>query len=157
MKPPKPLPPLDLLFERFYVDSTSPTGLRNAVAGHQRPLDGVAGWVDTHYGRVYVDGQHYQSHRVVHCMRTGFDDVEREVDHKDRNKLNNHPFNLRWANRSEQALNRATKHEYPGVYKRGNSWVLEIYRRKEGVRIYRRGFSSALEAHLRRQQILSTL
>lgn len=105
------LPSLDLLFDRFYVDSTSPTGLRR--------LNGkVAGGSDGRYYRVKIDGTNYLVHRLVLAMRTGADHRHLEADHKDRNRLNNHPFNLRWVTKTEQNTNRGSW----GRYSKGVSY-----------------------------------
>jgi hypothetical protein len=103
-----PLPSIDELFDRFYVDSTSPSGLRYAkdLAGTRIKAHDVAGALTQGYWRIIVAGKGYQVHRIVHVMRSGVDDPNLTVDHKDRNSSNNHPFNLRWATQSEQCLNR---------------------------------------------------
>lgn len=59
---------------------------------------------------IYKDGSHtrYMVHRLVAetflCSVSG----KETVDHKDRDSLNNDVFNLRFADRKEQALNRKT-------------------------------------------------
>ena len=56
------------------------------------------------------------------------------VDHIDRNSLNNHVSNLRWASRHTQAMNRdqpigASGHRY--IRKHGNGWEVRIQRHKQ--------------------------
>lgn len=114
-----PLPSLDDLFDRFYVDSTSPTGLRWARQVNSRALkDQPAGSLTGRYYSVYIQGQKFSCHRVITAMRTGVDRLDMEVDHVDRNRLNNHPFNLRWASRSQQMRNKSNWGKcLPGVYR----------------------------------------
>ena len=157
--------PLDRCLELFYVDSTSPSGLRNAVDRHKSPAHRVAGWkvVNPRNGytthMVYIDGKAYQSHRIVYAMRTGHVDPF-EVDHIDQNSLNNHPFNLRAATRSEQCINKTHPNatgKYRGVTRRGSKWAYEIRRRSAGIRINQGGFATEYEAHLAREAKLATL
>ena len=113
------LPSLDELFDRFYVDSTSPTGLRWARQVNSRALkDQPAGSLTGRYYSVYVRGQKFFCHRIIAALATGVDRPEMEVDHIDRDCLNNHPFNLRWATRSDQMRNKTNWGKYAqGVYK----------------------------------------
>lgn len=58
------------------------------------------------YLRVRVDGQYILVHRVVYAVVYG--ELPDEVDHKDGNRTNNRPDNLRKASRAEQMRNTAT-------------------------------------------------
>ena len=162
--PTKPIP-LERCFELFYVDSTSPSGLRNAVDRHKSPKGRMAGWKVTNKRNgytthsVYIDGKPYPSHRVVYAMTTGHCDPF-EVDHKDQNSENNHPFNLREATRSEQCINKTHPNatgRYRGVSRNGSKWSYEIRRRSQGIRIYQGGFMTEHEAWLAREARLATL
>ena len=115
----KPLPSLDDLFDRLYVDSTSPTGLRWARQINSRALkDQPAGSLTKRYCTVSIGGQRFACHRIIAALTTGVDRPDMEVDHVDRNRLNNHPFNLRWATRSGQMRNKTNWGKYAqGVYK----------------------------------------
>lgn len=103
-----PMPSLDQLFDLFYVDSTSPTGLRWARNGYrnQQRVGDVAGCLTDDYARVQINGRLWPVHRLIHKMRTGQDRADCVVDHIDRNKVNNHPFNLRWKTPRGNSLNR---------------------------------------------------
>ena len=57
------------------------------------------------YKTVRVDGKAHYVHRIVKEMTTG-KKVTGDVDHKDRNRANNKPKNLRTATRSENNKNR---------------------------------------------------
>ncbi len=162
--PTKPIP-LDRCFELFYVDSTSPSGLRNAVDRHKSPKDRMAGWRKVNksngyvFHLVYIDGKEYPSHRIVYAMRTGHCDPV-EVDHIDQNSENNHPFNLREATRSMQCINKTHPNatgKYRGVEKRGSKWSYAIRRRSQGLRITRGGFMTEYEAWKAREARLRTL
>jgi hypothetical protein len=162
--PTKPIP-LDRCFELFYVDSTSPSGLRNAVSRHISPRGRMAGWRVSNrrktytFHMVYIDGKTYPSHRVVYAMMTG-KATPLEVDHIDRDPLNNHPFNLREASRSEQCLNKVHPNatgNYRGVLRWGSKWSYEIRRRSQGIRIYQGGFMTEREAWLAREARLATM
>ena len=157
--------PLDRCFELFYVDSTSPSGLRNAVDRCKSPKGRMAGWRVSNkrrtytYHSVHIDGKAYPSHRVVYAMTTG-NPTPIEVDHIDQNPLNNHPFNLREASRSEQCINKTHPNStgrYRGVFMRGSKWAFEIRRRSQGIRIYQGGFMTEHEAWLAREACLATL
>lgn len=89
---------LTRLLGRYEVCPTARSGLsRNG-----RPL---AGSIDP-YGYVQMDTPvgRVLAHRLVHFVTTG--QQPPTVDHKDLNKLNNRPDNLRAATRSEQCINR---------------------------------------------------
>ena len=56
------------------------------------------------YVRVFVDGKSYLAHKLVYLIEHG--DMPTELDHIDRNKLNNDVSNLRPCTRSENSINR---------------------------------------------------
>ena len=74
-----------------------------------------------------------------------------EIDHINRNTMDNRKSNLRIVTRSENASNNAAKH----VYKRGNSWVYEIV--KYGKRFKMGGFKSQKEAQTALQACLNKM
>lgn len=121
----EPLPPIDELFDRFYVDSTSPSGLRNARKIYRAEKDEVTGTPQgVGYYTVKIRGTHYLTHRIVHALRTGCDQPDKQIDHIDRNRGNNHPFNLRWVTANENQRNKHcyNKNDLKGVRQRGSRW-----------------------------------
>lgn len=61
-------------------------------------------------------------------------DPKLEIDHIDRNKLNNHISNLRCVTRSENTRNQNKRKncssQYKGVSLSGNKWVVSVYQKK---------------------------
>lgn len=60
------------------------------------------------YRTVRISGKAYYVHRIIKEMTTG-KKLSGEVDHKDRNRSNNKPSNLKKANRSQNNKNRDRK------------------------------------------------
>ena len=83
-KPSRPLPPLELLKDRFYISEDSPSGLRNKQMLSSRALkDAVAGCkAHTGYYYVGINSVLYLAHRVAYALLTGEDPGEMEVDHE---------------------------------------------------------------------------
>jgi stalled ribosome alternative rescue factor ArfA len=73
------------------------------------------------YWRFQLKGKTWKLHRVIYIMLNGEIDRDLDVDHKDRNKDNNHPSNLEAKTCSGNNLN---KQKGKGRYarKRGNRW-----------------------------------
>ena len=62
---------------------------------------------DQGYRMIHLAGKNYRAHRLAHLLYFGFDVPE--VDHINRDKLDNRICNLRAATRTENALNRIWK------------------------------------------------
>ena len=149
----KQLPSIDFLFDRFYVDSTSPTGLRYAKDLPRQAKarkDMVAGTLGSAgYFMVRVDGNLFLAHRIVHAMRCGHDNPQLTVDHKDRRRSNNHPFNLRWLDPSGQERNKPTR----GALLRGVTLLkdrpnpYQAQATVNGVKTYLGCYATEQEAH----------
>lgn len=75
--------------------------------------------------QVHVDRRHYTVSRVLYLMAKGVDPGELQVDHKDRNPLNNNVGNLRLGNNSLQGHNR-------GLPKNNKSGAVGVTPRKNG-------------------------
>jgi len=90
------------------IDASSPSGLIWIKQRHHRaPKAGAfAGCNSSGYWSVMVYNKHYMCSRIIMALTTGEDRPDLEVDHIDRNPLNNSVDNLRWLDRRGQNLNR---------------------------------------------------
>jgi len=107
MTQPKPLPPLELLLERFeYNEETGHLYYNNTPRNDLAP--GTVAGYDTGRGwlRVKISGLHYKVHRIVWKMYYGEDPPEGlEVDHINRVRTDNRIENLRVVTRSVNMAN----------------------------------------------------
>jgi hypothetical protein len=112
-----PLPPLERLNELLEVVEIPEdkygewSGLvRKVSRGGQRAGSEAGCLVRTARGvsrwKVMVDNQRYYASRLIYFMINGVDPDKLDVDHKDRNPLNNNIENLRLGNGSLQGHNR---------------------------------------------------
>tara|TARA_R110002020_G_scaffold56402_1_gene156059 strand:- start:332 stop:694 length:363 start_codon:yes stop_codon:yes gene_type:complete len=108
----KKLPSVELLKERFEVDSSSPTGLKyKSNVGKKIKAGQVAGnyaTSGTSGAEMYLVGYNrskLQVHRVIWKMLNG-KDPDQVIDHIDNNPLNNNISNLRDVTQRENLLNR---------------------------------------------------
>jgi hypothetical protein len=110
----------------------------------------------TRHGYYYVilckDGKKklHTVHRLVAEAFIDNPENKSQVDHKDRNKLNNKVDNLRWASHSENCLNTKSKN----IYKNGNGYQVRF--QVQGVR-FDKTFKTYEEACLQRDAILYVL
>lgn len=82
------------------------------------------------YRRVRVDGVTYRYHRVIWLMHTGVW-PELDIDHINRNLLDNRISNLRLATKSQNQVNRPgwSKSGMPkGVYRHGKRFVAQAWK-----------------------------
>ena len=117
-----PLPPLERLNELFEIVPIAESQLKiqsglvwkvkrrgtrgiGSVAGTKQPHSKTPGRFDW---RVGVDGSYYFVSRLIYFMATSEDPGELEVDHKDRNPMNNNFGNLRLGVELVQENNRGT-------------------------------------------------
>ena len=114
---------------------------------HQKPAGNI-----TPGGRqsLMLDYQNYQAHRLIWMWMTGEDPAEKEVDHIDRNPLNNCWDNLRLATHSQNMTNCKGKSRSglpKGVQKQqlSNRFMSRI--RKDGKVHYLGTFDTPEEAH----------
>ena len=148
----KPLPPIELLNERFEIVpidlsqfkiqsgllwrvDRGTRGRAGNVAGNKKPSPNKPGRFDW---RVGVDGRYYFVSRVIYFMANGVDPGELEVDHEDQNPMNNNVWNLRLGDDSLQEHNkRPRKDNTSGVEgvswnKRSKKWMARLmYERKQ--------------------------
>lgn len=68
-------------------------------------------------------------HRVIAELEYGIIPIDKEIDHKNRDRLDNRSENLRVATDSQNAANKTIKpnaSKYRGVYKNYDKWVAQI-------------------------------
>ena len=91
---------------------------------------GCLGGKDNSYKRVYINGRHYKQHRLIWMMVYGEFPDNYQIDHKDRNGLNNRIDNLRLATASQNSRNRASRpgstSRFLGVSRTRTGWVSAI-------------------------------
>lgn len=102
------------------------------------------------YGQVRIDGKTYQTHRIVWLLVHG-EWPDGEIDHKDRNPMNNRIENLRVASSSENShnhgLQRNNSSGYPGVSFHKPSKKYQAYIKVDNKIIYLGLFNTAEEAY----------
>tara|TARA_R100001015_G_C4604296_1_gene159292 strand:+ start:598 stop:1098 length:501 start_codon:yes stop_codon:yes gene_type:complete len=132
-----PLPALKDLQINFKYDPLSGE-LKNLRLGH------VVKTVDTKgYLAVHFHGKDYRVHRICYFLGTGIDPSNLQVDHKDRNRINNKLDNLRLLNNSQQQMNtknrKDNKSGRKGVFfdKKGMKWRSYITIDREKLWLYR--------------------
>jgi hypothetical protein len=102
----------------------------------------------TGYIRVRVNNRTYQCHRLLWVMRNGEIPLGMDVDHVDRNPLNNAPTNLRLCSHSQNMKNRKLHKNnssgVAGVYlSNSGKWIAQV---RSNGRKYKRTFSSKEDA-----------
>ena len=145
-----PLPPLELLKERFYVSEDSPSGLRyKADVYHTRARkDAVAGYCQQRgYWTVRINGQAYFAHRIAYYLINGEDPGNYSIDHK---QGLSQPLSLRQATHAQNMCNRPAqincRSGVKGVRaaKRKGRWEARIC--KDGKQIHIGTFDTLKEA-----------
>jgi len=110
------------------------------------------GWINNSgYLQTEVDGSNYMVHRIIYEM---FNDVtltrQMQIDHKDRNPLNNKIENLRLATQNQNQINsgipRNNTSGYKGVLKTPNG-KFQARLGYNGVKLYLGLFNTAEEAN----------
>lgn len=120
--------------EIFYVDESSPSGLRWKVSRGKVKSGDIAGSLyNTGYWVVNTKGKGYGVHRVI-AILSGIitSDSNLEVDHIDRDRSNNKLSNLRAVTKSQNMKNigimKSNKSGVAGVswVKRSSKWRADI-------------------------------
>lgn len=143
----------------FTLDELHETWFYNMHTGEfYRYEDGYAGYIDkAGYRAIRWNGEHHRAHRWIYKWVTG-DFPTLEIDHKNRNKLDNRWENLRLVNRHGQNQN-------IGVQKNNQLGEKNISRRRNGYyvqvmrfgRTYSHQCVTLLEAVKYRDMLLATL
>ena len=99
-------------------------------------------------------------HRLIALHYISLVDGKNQVDHIDRNKTNNDISNLRWVNRSENAINRRVQSNNKCGHKcirltRCNTYEVRIKRNCKFV--YNKNFKTLEEAIIARDNYVETL
>ena len=108
MPKPKLMPPAEYLRECFeYSPNTGQLTWKQVKQLKRRPqfVGEPAGVPVGKYLKVGLDGEVYAVHRIIWKWMTG-EDPPSDIDHKDRNSLNNRWSNLRLATKAEAVWNR---------------------------------------------------
>lgn len=123
----------------------------NMFVGWNKRFAGLeAGSVKKGYLVVGLDGKKYMAHRIIFYISTEINPMDLNVDHADRNTINNDPCNLRLATHSQNSVNKYWKSPNSrGVtfMKRDNIWTAWIYQ-EVGKKFYLGSFASREEAVL---------
>jgi hypothetical protein len=118
------LPPIDRLEELFLIRDGK---LINRIPrGHVKAGEEAGGLTLSGYLTVGIDRRGYRVHRIIWALTHKRDPGQCLVDHIDRDKLNNHPDNLRLLDKSLNALNAKPRRDEPkGVYwhERDQRWM----------------------------------
>lgn len=140
-------PDQNKLKELFILDPS--TGLLIWRVNRGRAKKGFPAGKLSSRGYVYVrvDGKEYLLHRLVFKYVNGVD-APAELDHKNQNRLDNRPCNLRQATRAENSRNRAASRNnklgVKGVYQDKHTGKFGAYMKVNG-RSMRFGFHDRLE------------
>jgi hypothetical protein len=116
----KPLPPIEQLRELLSYDpATGALTWATRRKGGCKPGQPAGCVSPTGYGRILCMGKSYPTHRIAWALYHGEDPYPYQIDHIDRDKINNRIANLRLATPKENCANRYTspeKGKRPNLY-----------------------------------------
>ena len=139
----KPLPTQERLRYLFYYNEETGNFYARFTSKHGNRKVGQLGTITASNARKrWVDGEPYLEHRLIWVYVNGEDPGDLEIDHKDRNPLNNRISNLRLATHKQNGANQA------GVgatwHKNIGRWIAQI--RVNGTMIHLGTFKDKDEA-----------
>lgn len=118
-----------------YCPETGVFRWRNSGKGVKASKDRVAGCLSEScrgmvYVKIRVDRKLYYAHRLAWLYMTS-EMPKKEIDHQNRNGLDNRFCNLRIATSSNNKANRASRssNPYKGITKRGKKWIAQIHKK----------------------------
>ena len=130
-----------------YPDGTLLKYSHRGTKDYMKGWNIVTGWIDekTGYQRVMINKRYYSFHRIIGFVFLGLDIENKkiQIDHIDRNKLNNQVSNLRIATQQQNMWNRGFK---------GYSWNSVSKRYQAQIRVNKKciclgSYKTKEEAH----------
>jgi HNH endonuclease len=150
-----PLPPLALMREYFEFSPNGIITLRKKRGRKDTPGDVLGSQLSTGYLYVGLHYKRYLAHRLVFYHFNGW--CPEIIDHKDRNRKNNHPDNLRPATDSQNKQNgkkreSSTTSKFRGVYwfQARQKWISRVFVANKTIHVG--CFDTELEAYAARQK-----
>lgn len=152
--------PMDWLTSNLAIDTSMPSGLRWLIMSRGRRVPRAGSKLPTGYWAVPIKGHGtYYAHRLVWALRHGRDPGDMQIDHRDRDRGNNRPSNLRLATPTQNAHNTdALPNGSTGIKGlttvNGGYWQAQII--IAGTR-HRKGFGTGVEGKARAVAWLGSL
>jgi hypothetical protein len=102
----KPLPTPEKLWDLFALNPLTGKLFWRSNPSNSCAPDGLVGHTDKRgYIQLSIKRQKYLAHRIIRAWVDGKDPGETELDHADRNKCNNQPWNIRACTYSQNQVN----------------------------------------------------
>ena len=130
-------PTYEELHKLFEYDPQSGTLIRKITVSGQAKTGDIAGTFSNGYLNVTIKKKHYYIHRVAYCMYYGYW-PENQIDHINRNKIDNRIENLREVSQSCNIRNtgniKSNTSGVKGVSKnKRNSWIVFIIEQNQHI------------------------